>query len=218
MFKLLHILLFSLLSLVAAADDGNADPEELLLELAEKVERQLLDQYPLIHSVEFESVCFGLAAEFKTAKLRSCRLIHAPFDNAYALANGNVYITTSLLKKVRNLHQLGHILAHEWAHLELQHHVKLAHKYQKPGFFFPKSKIKKMRRKHEREADDWADEKLQSNGYRTDQMVFVFARLEQSNDTIFSKEHPHRSQQKPAQGLSEETHPIVLKLIKSLPP
>ena len=216
--KLTYFFLFSLLSIAVAADKKTQDDQELLLELAEKVEQRLLSQYPVMHSTEFEALCFGLAREFETARLRSCRLIQAPFDNAYALANGNVYITTTLLKKIRNLHQLGHILGHEWAHLELKHHIKLARKYQKPGFFFPKSKLKKMRKKHEREADDWANNKLKQNGYRTDQMGFVFERLQKSNDTIFSREHPPLASRSKNNATTEEEHPELVKLIKTLPP
>ncbi|WP_395373026.1 M48 family metalloprotease [Marinicella sp. W31] len=200
------------------AKKDDPDPQKLILELADSVEKQLLNQYPLMHSVEFESLCFGLAAELKAAKLRTCRLIHAPFDNAYALANGNVYVTTSLLKKIRNLHQLGHILAHEWAHLELRHHLKLALKYQNPGVFFPKSKIKKMRKKHEREADTWANEKLHEKGYRIDQMIFVFARLQDANDGIFRAEHPGLNLPQYKKNRTEEIHPAILELIKTLPP
>ena len=75
-----------------------------------------------------------------------------------------------------------------------------------------------MRKKHEREADAWADNKLRNNGYRTDQMVFVFSRLKKANDGIFRAEHPGLNTQRKKNTATEETHPIILDLIQTLPP
>lgn len=182
-------------------DARSSKYDETLLKMAKDIERQLFSRYSLINSVYFESICLGIAKEFNIKNLKSCRLIQAPYDNAYALANGQVYITVPLLKKTRNIHQLAHILAHEWAHLALQHHVKLADKYANPGFFFPKSAIKKMRKKHELEADIWAEKKLLEHRYQIEQIDFLFSRIQKNNPHNYQLKSRHTNKD-----LKKEVH------------
>ena len=52
-------------------------------------------------------------------------------------------ITLGLLLKTQNPDQLAHVLAHEQAHITLNHHQSLAEFMRKPPVFFPKKKLKK---------------------------------------------------------------------------
>ncbi len=56
------------------------------------------------------------------------RVVDRPDSNAFALPGGYVYVTTGLLRSVRNDSELAGVLAHEVAHVTLRHGTNQASK------------------------------------------------------------------------------------------
>ncbi|MBI4754025.1 MAG: M48 family metalloprotease [Betaproteobacteria bacterium] len=52
------------------------------------------------------------------------RLLRSPAVNAFALPNGDIYLTIGLLSHLRNEAQLAMVLAHEFAHVEMRHGLR----------------------------------------------------------------------------------------------
>ncbi|MCF6300577.1 MAG: hypothetical protein L3J52_05610, partial [Proteobacteria bacterium] len=76
--------------------------------------------------------------------------------------------------------QLASVLSHEWAHVELDHFAKLQQMIGKPAFFFSKSKLKKLSRKHEQQADDWANKRLRLHHFDPNQINHYLRRLQKT--------------------------------------
>lgn len=153
------------------------DNAEILEETTRLQEKALLDKYNIIVTPSLEKSCMEMARNMQFDKINSCNIINSNQINAYVLANGHVYFSLAMMQQINNKHQWAAILAHENAHLELNHYIKTLEKYQNPGLFFPKSKIKKMMRKHEIQADDWSDNRLQNYGYDAEQIYFFMQRV-----------------------------------------
>lgn len=165
------ILLFITTSILAQTDD------QLINESTKLNEQSLLDKYNIIESVWFEKNCMSLAQTMGFNKISQCKLFDSQHINAYVLANGHVYFSLAMMQQIKNTHQWASILAHENAHLELGHYLKTLKKLQKPGLFFPKSKIKKLLRKHEEQADIWAEKRLDEYGFDSGQITFFLQRV-----------------------------------------
>ena len=82
-----------------------------------------------------------------------------------------------MMLKINNQHQWAAILAHENAHVVLQHYLIMLKKLKKPGIFFPKSRIKKMMKRHETEADLWSEQQLKYNNMEYSQISYFFERV-----------------------------------------
>jgi hypothetical protein len=154
------------------------DDERLLQEWTKKNEAQLLDKYTIMKSKWFESSCLALAVQLDFNSVNACYLINSPHINAYVFNNGHVYISIEMMKRINNKHQWASILAHENAHIELNHYIKMLKKIKKPGLFFPKSKIKKIMKKHEKEADAWAEVRLKTYGFDSSQIYYFLQRVD----------------------------------------
>ncbi|MFK8011179.1 MAG: M48 family metalloprotease [Marinicellaceae bacterium] len=150
---------------------------EIISETAQLHEKQLLDKYDVINAPVLEKYCMDIAQEMRLKNIQQCKIIQTPLINAFMLANGHVYLSSSMMKLLKNKHQWASILAHENAHLELNHYHKMLEKYQNPGVFFPKSKIKKMHKLHESQADEWSKNTLKQYGYDSDQVYFFMQRV-----------------------------------------
>ncbi len=152
-------------------------------------ENKLLINYPTIKSTWFEVTCLELAKSMHFNQLNQCRLFKSDHINAYVFNNGHVYFSSAMMALINNKHQWASILAHENAHIELQHYLKTLQKIKQPGFFFPKRKIKKLIRNNEQEADNWSEKKLQEYGFQTNQIVFFLKRVKTIQAKNKSKTH-----------------------------
>ena len=165
------------------------DNVKLLAEATKKQEKALLEKHRTLSSHWLEKSCLQLAQELEFNKINQCNFIESSQINAYVLANGHVYFTLSLMHQIKNKHQWAAIIAHENAHLELDHYIKTLEKYQNPDLFFPKSKIKKMMREHEKQADDWSSNKLKEKGFDDEQIYFFLKRVESIKGNQKSNSH-----------------------------
>lgn len=141
-------------------------------------DHQLIKEHGLIHHVLFNQQCQKTLAQL--AITTTCQVLNSDMINAFSLADGNLVISLGLLKKTRNRDQMAHVLAHEFAHHQLDHFHELAQFIAKPPTFFPKRKLHKLRQKQEHDADDWADERLQAHGFDHRQIHHLWQQLSQS--------------------------------------
>jgi len=176
------LLLFST-QLIAQTDEQN------LADWTKNNEQHLIEKYKIIQSDWFEKGCLLLAKKMQFNKLDECKLFQSEHINAYVFDNGHVYFSLALMQQIRNKHQWASILAHENAHIELHHYLKSLKKIKNPGVFFPQSKIKKTLKKHEQQADQWAQQKLNQFGFDATQIYYFLQRVENIKGNI--KSHTH---------------------------
>ena len=140
-------------------------------------ENKLTKKHQMIQSKWFEESCLSIAKTMKFNKINQCKLFESNNINAYVFNNGHVYFSTSMAALIKNKHQWASILAHENAHIELKHYLKTLKKIKRPGVFFPKSRIKKLIKQHEQDADDWSENKLIEFNFDTSQIFYFFERV-----------------------------------------
>jgi hypothetical protein len=184
MFRILCFVLLNLNSQVWAQNDA-----QQLQDWTKENEKKLQDKYPMIESDWFEQQCLLLAVKLEFKKTSQCKLFKSDNINAYVFDNGHVYFSLAMLKLFTNKHQWASVLAHENAHIELQHYLKMLKKIQNPDVFFPKRKIKKMLKKHEQEADNWAQQKLLEFDMDPSQVSYFLKRVSKLNKAKNSKTH-----------------------------
>ncbi|MBL4773527.1 MAG: M48 family metalloprotease [Alcanivoracaceae bacterium] len=151
--------------------------EQMLIDWTNDAELHLTQKYKIIQSDWFEEECLLLAKEMEFNKVYQCTLFDSPYINAYVFNNGHVYFSYAMMQLIKNKHQWASILAHENAHLELQHYIKMLKKINKPSLFFSKTKIKKILKKHEKEADQWSATTLTRFGYNPKQIFYFLQRV-----------------------------------------
>lgn len=181
-------ILFAIIALTSLSSVAK-DNVQLLSEATQSQEDNLLEKHTVLSSQWFEKYCMQLANDMDFDDINQCKIIDSPHINAYVLANGHVYFSLNLLKQINNKHQLASILAHENAHLELDHYTKRLERYQNPGVFFPKSKFKKMLKKHESQADDWSKKQLNNYGFDSSQIYFFMQRVIKINGNKRTNTH-----------------------------
>ncbi len=169
-------LLFAFSCFVVTTTVQSKTDEQVLAEWTGVNEAYLLDHQKAIRSSWFENECLQLAKSMSFNKINQCRVLDSNHINAYVLNNGHVYFSLGLLKNIRNKHQWAAILAHENAHIELNHYLKNLKKIKNPGVFFPKLSIKKAMRKHEQQADQWSYDTLKRYGFDVNQIAFFLQR------------------------------------------
>lgn len=167
-----------LCSFAVVCENQVANPE--LLASAQKQESALIERYGLLAHPAWQQKCDALIQELELTRFKQCKLLQAPFANAYSLAHGHVIITAGLLKNIRNDDQLAHVLAHEHAHLALNHHQQAQELVNNPPIFFTKSRIKKFYRSMEQQADASADQLLEQLGRDPLQIQHYLKRVKQS--------------------------------------
>lgn len=183
-----NIINFILILIVSTQLFAQSD-EQQLVDWTKKNESKLLEKYKTVRSDWFEKQCLLLAIRMKFKKINKCTLFKSDNINAYVFNNGHVYFSTSIIALIKNKHQWASILAHENAHIELQHYLKTLKKIKNPNFFFPKRKIRKMLKKHEQEADYWAYDKLKEYKFNPEQIYFFLNRVENIKGNNKNKHH-----------------------------
>jgi hypothetical protein len=151
--------------------------EQQLKEWTIENEKKLLEENPIVKSDWFEKECLKLAKIMQLDAINTCQLFQSEHINAYVFDNGHVYFSTAMLQLINNEHQLASILAHEYAHIEFQHYIKTLKKIKKPGIFFPKKRINKLLKKHEKEADKWSESRLKKFGFNPQQINYFLQRV-----------------------------------------
>lgn len=177
------LLLFLLLSSEAFANDSDVE----LMREAQKQQQKLLDQYGLVENKQWQQSCDVLIETLVLKQFSQCQIIGAEFPNAYSLAHGVVILTQGLFINIRNDDQLAHVLAHEHAHMMLNHHRQAMQMVMNPPKLFTKSRIRKFYRQIEREADEEADKILMQHNFDPKQVHHYLIRIaelidESSND------------------------------------
>jgi len=146
-----------------------------------KMEKLLLEQFPIRASSEFNKDCMSVILKLKVESNYRCYLLESEDPNAFIFESGRIYISIGMLKLFRNQDQWASIVAHEIAHIELSHHKERLKKIKKPGFFFTKSRLKKLIKKQEKEADDWSYKQLKLRGLDPNQVAHLIQRLSETN-------------------------------------
>lgn len=175
-----YLIFVALYSLTIMTNTQAKTDEQILAEWTSENENHLLNHQKIIRSEWFEKECMQLAKSLSFSKINQCRILDSQHVNAYVLNNGHVYFSIGLLNSIRNKHQWAAILAHENAHIELNHYLKNLKKIKNPGVFFPKLSIKKTMRKHEEQADQWAYNQLKKHGFDNDQIAFFLQRVKKN--------------------------------------
>jgi hypothetical protein len=152
-------------------------------------ETKLLDKYSLVPSEWFSKDCIELAKQLNFDKIIQCELLDSKEINAYVLDNGHVYFSKAMMELLKNKNQWASILAHENAHLELNHYIKRLKKFEKPSVFFTKTRLKKFMIKQEDEADQWASDYLKKNGFDENQINYFLIRVNLLKGFEKSKNH-----------------------------
>ncbi|MBL4659868.1 MAG: M48 family metalloprotease [Alcanivoracaceae bacterium] len=204
------ILLLFATQLVAQTD------EQVLTDWTKNNEKQLIEKYKIIQSDWFEEECLLLANKMEFNKLDKCKLFQSEHINAYVFDNGHVYFSLALMQQIRNKHQWASILAHENAHIELHHYLKSLKKIKKPGVFFPKSKIKKTLKKHEKQADLWAQQRLDQFGFDTTQIYYFLQRVKDIKGSVKSHTHSKLSRRIKKTGTKEINNQTLISNIQDL--
>ena len=163
--------------------------EQLLADWTKKNESLLLKNNEVIESSWFQEECLALAKQMKFTQIKQCHLLDSKNINAYVFNNGHVYFTSAMMHLINNRHQWASILAHENGHLVLKHYLKTLKKVKKPGFFFPKHKVKKRLKQNEIEADEWAKNKLLEFKIDGNQIYYFLKRVESIKGQSKSENH-----------------------------
>ena len=200
---------------IFAKSFGQAEQQQLL-EWTQENESNLIEQYPIVHSKWFEKACLDLTKVLQFKEIVTCQLFDSKQINAYVFNNGHVYFSTALMKLIRNKHQWASILAHENAHIELQHYLKTVRKINHPGFFFPKKRIKKLLKKHEKEADDWSEKQLKKMGFYPRQIGFFLKRVQNNKNIKTKNQHLKISKRIHKSTFDEIIDEDLIKQINSL--
>lgn len=174
-----------------------------LPENAERQQQKLIDAYGLSQRLVWQEKCDAMIATLELTQFERCLIIKAPFANAYSLAHNNVILTVGLLKNISNDDQLAHILAHEHAHLKLNHHQQAEQLVNNPPKLFTKSRIKKFYRDIEQQADQVADELLIRLQRDPLQINHYLLRIEQTTKE-HSNDHPKMKQRIKRNDLPDE--------------
>ena len=174
-----------------------------LPENAERQQQKLIDTYGLSQRLVWQEKCDAMIATLELTQFKRCLIIKAPFANAYSLAHNNVILTVGLLKNINNDDQLAHILAHEHAHLKLNHHQQAEQLVNNPPKLFTKSRIKKFYRDIEQQADQVADELLIRLQRDPLQINHYLLRIEQTTKE-HSNDHPKLKQRIKRNDLPDE--------------
>ncbi len=177
------ILICSSFQLFAQSD------EQLLSDWTKKNELLLLKNNDIIESSWFQEACLDLAKQLELTQIKQCQLLDSTSINAFVFNNGHVYFTNSMMRLINNKYQWASILAHETAHLVLQHYLKTLKKVKKPGFFFPKRKINKRLKQNELEADEWAKNKLLEFKMDANQIYYFLKRVESNRSKPKNNTH-----------------------------
>ncbi len=97
-------------------------------------------------------------------------LLNSPIVNAYSLGSHSniayVYVTTGLLKFVKNDAQLASVIAHEIAHIYLSHHIQRQ-----------ENSAHKFNQKQELQADKYSVKWLKAAGYNQYEAVYLLKSL-----------------------------------------
>jgi len=148
----------------------------------------ILEKHGLVTNPKWHTVCLSLIEALSLNLFNECLVIDAKYPNAYSFANGKVAITWGLLNQIRNNDQLAHILAHEHAHLSLNHHQQVQNMLLNPPTFFTKSRFKRFHRKLEKEADEYAEQVLLAHQKDPLQIHHYLKRIEPWLDEV-SQDH-----------------------------
>ena len=138
----------------------------------------LIKKHGLIHSPILNNNIHNILNRMMISS--DCQVLDSDTVNAFALSDGSLIISLGLLKLTQNPDQMAHIMAHEYAHFELNHHQQLTTFTKKPPLFFPKKKLQKLRKKQEQAADEWANKRLQTYGLDPNQVHHLWQQLSQS--------------------------------------
>ncbi len=174
-----------------------------LPENAERQQLKLIETYGLSQHPAWQEKCDAIVAALKLIEFTQCLIIKASFANAYSLAHGTVILTEGLLQNINNDDQLAHILAHEHAHLKLNHHQQAEQLINNPPKLFTKSRIKKFYRDIEQQADQAADELLVRLQRDPLQINHYLLRIEQTTKE-HSNDHPKLKHRIQRNGLPNE--------------
>ncbi len=155
----------------------DAQPNDLFKQAALQ-QQKMIEKYGLVDHPWWQQQCDHLIDQMQLNRFDDCLIIGADFANAYSLAHGVLLLTKGLLLNINNSDQLAHIMAHEHAHLELNHHQQAMEMVNNPPTFFTKSRLKKFYRKIEHEADEVADEKLDAQQKDAKQIHHYLIRIE----------------------------------------
>lgn len=205
------IRIFFLLAILSGTVWSKTDIE-ILDEWTKINETKLVQKYPKIHSKWFETECLSLANNLQFKHINKCQIFNSEIVNAYVFNNGHVYFSLGMMQQIYNQHQWAAALAHENAHVVLQHYLKMLKKLKKPGVFFPKSKIKKMMKRHEAEADLWSEQQLKDKDMDYSQINYFFERVK----TL--KAHGKNTHLKLSKRIKHAKYPEIIdkELIKSI--
>ncbi len=157
-----------------------SDPVSALEQDAEKQQRLLIEKYGISQHPGWAIKCQSMIKQLNLMKFELCQVLAANHANAYSLANGVVLLTEGLLSNINNKHQLAHVLAHEHAHLALEHHQQAQTMVNNPPVFFTKSRLKKFYREMEHAADLAANELLIKHQMDHLQIHHYLQRIEQT--------------------------------------
>lgn len=157
--------------------------EQLVLANAATQRQALMARYDEVGGTVFTGRCQQLLEQLQITIFTDCGLFNSPSVNAYSFADGHLYLTVGLIKRLKNNHQLAHVIAHEAAHLQLKHHFQEYQQLSQPSFFFPKRKLKKFYQNIELEADRWANQRLQKHGFDLSQIHFFWQALQRQKIT-----------------------------------
>jgi len=155
---------------------------DVLITEAKQQQAKLIDQFGLSKNQWWLDQCHQLIAEMSLFEFKDCIIIDADFPNAYSLAHGSLILTKGLMKNLNNSDQLAHVMAHEHAHLTMNHHQQAMQMVKNPPTFFTKSRLKKFYRQIEQQADIQSDEVLMAHGKDPKQIHHYLLRLENSMD------------------------------------
>lgn len=150
-----------------------------LTQQAQQQQQKLLDQFGPWLDPQRQQQCQQLINELALTQFKTCQLLDADFANAYAFAHGTVMLTRGLFVSMNNSDQLAHVLAHEHAHLAMNHHQQAQQLINHPPVFFTKSRIKKFYRQIEQQADRAATEMLLAHQRDPLQIHHYLMRIEQ---------------------------------------
>lgn len=174
-------------SCIVAKKTANAHSK--LIQNAVQQQQKLIESYGLSSQTKWQEKCQQLLKEMALIEFKQCLVIKAPFVNAYSLAHGSVLLTAGLLEQINNDNQLAHILAHEHAHMSLNHHQQIQQLLQNPPKLFTKSRVKKFYRHLEQLADEAANELLIQQRRDPLQIHHYLLRIE-TNSKEHSSDHP----------------------------
>ena len=179
-------------------------------------EIKMLERYQIIQTDWFSRDCLKLASKMKFDKIIKCNVLDSEELNAYVLNNGHVYFSKPLMKLINNKHQWASILAHENAHLELNHYIKRLIKLDKPSLFFTKSRLKKFMKKQEEEADQWASNYLKDKGFDENQIYYFFNRVAKAQESKMSTTHKRPKHRMKKHSKKEIFNNKLISLIETL--